>query len=85
LHQNTLASSNPKLIKIPIHQNASHIYVEEEGGSEPQCGVRGGEAESSGGGFWCRAVAKGEEEAGIEAAVEETSVERHRRQQRRTA
>jgi hypothetical protein len=29
LHQNTLASSNPKLIKIPMHQNIAHIYAGE--------------------------------------------------------
>jgi hypothetical protein len=31
MHQNNLASSNLKLIKIPMHHNASHIYVGEGG------------------------------------------------------
>jgi hypothetical protein len=69
LHQNTLASSNPKLIKILMHQNASHIYVCVWGGG----GGGGGERTSvwpawwGGGGEPC--VAAAEKEVGVEAAA----------------
>jgi hypothetical protein len=69
-----------------MHQNASHIYV---GGSKPWCGWHGrggGEpsaAESGGRGSRCRAAAAKEEEAGIEATMEETGIERRQRRQRR--
>jgi hypothetical protein len=51
-----------------------------EGGSEPRCGaVRGGEScVTESGGRGSRHVAVAEEEASVEAATEETDVERRR-------
>jgi hypothetical protein len=67
-----------------MHLNASHIYVG-GGGSEPRCGVRGGEAEGGvrgSGGSWRRAATAAEEEAIVEVAVEETGIERWCRERR---